>query len=50
MENKNEINENKTILGDFNCTMGSVERDGRKNNFINVISVMSCQKLSWIII
>ena len=29
MKNKNEGNENKTILGDFNCTMDKMERDGR---------------------
>ena len=28
MENKNERNENKIILGDFNCTMNKVDRDG----------------------
>ena len=28
MENKNEENENKIILGDFNCSMGKVDRDG----------------------
>ena len=29
MENKNKGNENKIILGDFNCTMDKMERDGR---------------------
>ena len=29
MENKNERNENKIILGDFNCTMDKMERDGK---------------------
>ena len=29
MESKNEGNENKIILGDFNCTMDKMERDGR---------------------
>ena len=29
MENKNEGNENKIILGGFNCTMDKMERDGR---------------------
>ena len=28
MENKNEGNENKIILGDFNCTMDKMDRDG----------------------
>ena len=29
MENKNEGNENKVILGDFNCTMDEMGRYGR---------------------
>ena len=29
MENKNEGKENKITLGDFNCTMNKMERDGR---------------------
>ena len=29
MENKNEGNENKILLGDLNCTMDKMERDGR---------------------
>ena len=29
MENKDEGNENKIILEDFNCTMDKMERDGR---------------------
>ena len=33
MENKNEGNENKIILGDFNCTMDKMERDGRNKIF-----------------
>ena len=28
MENKNEGKENKMILGDFNCAMNEMERDG----------------------
>ena len=28
MENKNEGNENKIVLGDFNCTMNKMDRDG----------------------
>ena len=28
MENKNEGNENKIILGDFNCTMDKMDRHG----------------------
>ena len=33
MENKNEGNENKIILGDFNYTMDKMERDGRNKTF-----------------
>ena len=28
MENKSERNENKIILGNLNCTMNKMERDG----------------------
>ena len=42
MENKNEGNENTIILGDFNCTMDKLERNGRNKTFY-VISIMSCQ-------
>ena len=28
MKNKNEGNENKIILGDLNCTMDKIDRDG----------------------
>ena len=28
MENKNEENKKTIILGDFNCTMDKMERDG----------------------
>ena len=28
MENKNEGNENKIMLGDFNCTMDKMDRYG----------------------
>ena len=28
MGNKNEVNENKLILGEFNCTMDKMDRDG----------------------
>ena len=31
MQNKNEGNESKIILGDLNCTMGKLDRDGEKN-------------------
>ena len=32
MQNKNEGNGNKIILGDLNCNMGRLERDGEKKN------------------
>ena len=28
MQNKNEGNENKITLGDLNCTMDEIDRDG----------------------
>ena len=28
MENKNKGKENKIIIGDFNCIMGKMDRDG----------------------
>ena len=28
MQNKNEGNENKIMLGDLNCTMDKIDRDG----------------------
>ena len=49
MENKNEGNENKTILGDFNFTMNKIKRGGgNKTHFIDVVSIMPCQNSSWI--
>ena len=43
MENKNERNENKIILGDFNCTMDKMDRYGgnKTQNFIDAIPIMS---------
>ena len=35
MENKNQGNENKIILGDFNYTMDKMERDGRNKILYN---------------
>ena len=31
MENKNEGNEDKIILGGFNCLMDKIDRDGENN-------------------
>ena len=28
MQNKNEVNENKIMLGDLNCTKDKIDRDG----------------------
>ena len=51
MENENKGNENKMILGDFNCTMGKMNRDGvetKHKGFIDVVPIMPCQNSSWI--
>ena len=32
MQNKNEGNKNKRMLGDLNCTMDRIDRDGEKKN------------------
>ena len=34
MENKSEENKNKIILGDFNCTMDKIDRDGGNRTHI----------------
>ena len=47
MENKNEGNENKIILGDFNCIMDKMERDVEIKHFIDAVSLLS-QNSSWI--
>ena len=50
MENKNEGNENKIILGDFNCTMDKMDRDGenKTQDFIDAVPIIPCQNSSWI--
>ena len=48
MKNKNEGNENKIILGDFNCTMDKWRGMVEIKHFINVISIMHCQNSLWI--
>ena len=35
MQNKNEGNENKIILGGLNCTMDKIERDGENKTQIH---------------
>ena len=47
MKNKNERNENKVMIGNFNCTTDKMERDGG-NKTLYVISIMPCQNSSWI--
>ena len=45
MENTNDGNENKIILGDFNFIMDKMERDGgNKTRFIDVASIMPCHR------
>ena len=50
MQNKNEGNENKIILGDLNCTMDKIDRDGENKTkyFIGAVPIMSCLKSLWI--
>ena len=45
MENKNEENENKIILGDFNCTIDKMERDKKNKNFYKCHFNYSLSKL-----
>ena len=47
MKNKNDGNVNKIILEDFNRAMDKMENDGGNKNFIDLVSIMPCQKLSW---
>ena len=49
MQNKNERNENRIILGGFNCTLDKTVRDGVKHKcFIGDLPIMSCENSSWI--
>ena len=50
MQNKNEENENKIILGDLNCTVDKIDRDGenKTQSFIGAVPVMPCENSSWI--
>ena len=49
MENKNEGNENKIILGDFNCTMDKMDRDS-ENKIQRVYRYCSNYALSKLIV
>ena len=49
MQNKNEGNENKIILGGLNCTMDKIDRDGEnKTDFIGAVPIMPCENSWWI--
>ena len=50
MQNKNEGNENKIILGDLNCTMikQTEMMKIKHKDFIGDIPIMSCENSSWI--
>ena len=43
MENKNKGNENKLIIGDFNCTMDKMDRDGGNKNYEEVRRTYRCR-------
>ena len=47
MENKNEGNENKIILRDFNCTTDKMDRYGERKHkdFIDAVSIMPSLKI-----
>ena len=47
MQNKNERNENKIILGDLNCTIDKIDRDG-ENKRQRCCSNYTLSKPSWI--
>ena len=49
MQNKNEGNENKIILGYLNCTMDKIDRDGANKTQRLYVPVVPCLKSSWII-
>ena len=47
MENKNEGNENKIMLGNLNCTMDKIDREIftmkiKHKEFIGAVSIMPC--------
>ena len=44
MQNKNEGNENKIMLGDLNFTMDKIDRDGenKHKNFVGAVLIMPC--------
>ena len=50
MQNKNERNENKIILGDLNCTIDKIDRDGenKRQRLYRCCSNYTLSKPSWI--
>ena len=48
MENKDEGNENKIILGDFNCIMNKIEMNGRNKTIYKCHFNYAYQNSSWI--
>ena len=48
MQNKNEGNENKIMLGDSNCTMDKIDGDGV--NKTKTVPIMPCLNSSWIMV
>ena len=49
MQNKNEVNEDKIMLGVLNCTMNKIDWDGVKHkDFIGAVPFMLCINSSWI--
>ena len=47
MQNKNEVNENEIMLGEFNCTMNKINRDSEnKTDFIGIYRCCSNYALS----
>ena len=49
MQNKNEGNENKIMLGDLNCTIDKIDRDGEKKTqrLFRCCSNYVCLNLTW---
>ena len=50
MQNKNEGNESKIMIGDLHCTMDKIDRDGenKSKDFIGVVPIVPCENSSWI--
>ena len=50
IQNKNEGNENKITIGDLNCTMDKIDRDGenKHRDFIGAVPIVICENSSWI--